>query len=87
VLNFLIAKSIISRALSILQSLSYVSTTQDYNYNNDSISDTELALGYESEVGLGAKLGHRKFNMEVDESEFQSNIDFSGTYFSVYYHF
>jgi len=57
------------------------------SYNNDSISDTEFAIGYESDLGLGGKLGHRAFTMNVDEANFQSNLDFSGTYFSVFYHF
>jgi len=56
-------------------------------YDNDSLSDTELAIGYENEYGLGVKLAHRSLSMEVDEANFQSNLDLSGVYFSLYYHF
>jgi len=57
------------------------------NYNGDSLSDTAFSVGYESEFGLGGKAGYRTFSMVVDESNFQSDVDFSGAYVSMFFHF
>jgi len=55
--------------------------------SGNSISDTEFSIGYESEIGLGAKAGYRTFNMDIDEDDFVSDLDFSGAYVSVFFHF
>ena len=55
--------------------------------SGNSISDTEFSVGYESEIGLGAKAGYRTFNMDIDEDDFVSDLDFSGAYVSVFFHF
>jgi len=57
------------------------------SYNDDSLSDTSIALGFESDYGLGAKAGYRTFSMEVEEDNFTSDLEFDGTYISVFYHF
>jgi len=55
--------------------------------DDDKMTDSSLALGYESDIGLGAKAGYRSFDMEVVEDGFNSDIEFSGAYISVFYHF
>lgn len=55
--------------------------------SGDSLSDTALSLGYESDFGLGAKAGYRTFSMEVEESDFTSDLEFEGAYVSVFFHF
>ena len=55
--------------------------------SGDSISDAEFSIGYETEVGIGAKAGYRIFNMDIDEDEFVSDLDFSGAYVSIFFHF
>ncbi len=57
------------------------------SYDGNSISDTAFSVGYESDIGLGGKAGYRTFSMEVDESDFTSDIEFKGAYVSVFYHF
>lgn len=57
------------------------------SYDGNSISDTEFSVGYETDIGFGAKAGYRTFSMEVDEDEFISDLDFSGAYISVFFHF
>jgi len=57
------------------------------SYDGDSISDTAVSVGYESDIGLGGKAGYRTFSMEVEESSFTSDVDFSGAYISVFFHF
>jgi len=57
------------------------------SYDGDSISDTAFSLGYESDIGLGAKAGYRTFSMEVEEANFMSDVEFTGAYVSVFFHF
>ncbi len=57
------------------------------NYNGDSVSDTAFSLGYESEFGLGGKAGYRTFSMVIDEANAQADVDFSGAYVSMFFHF
>ena len=57
------------------------------SYKDDSLSDTAFSVGYESDFGLGGKAGYRTFSMEVEESNFSSDLDFSGAYVSVFFHF
>jgi len=57
------------------------------SYDDDSISDTTVGVGYESEIGLGAKAGYRTFSLDVKEDTFSSDLEFDGAYFSVFYHF
>jgi len=41
-------------------------------YDDDSVSDTVLSLGYESDIGFGVKVGYRNFSLEVKEDTFNS---------------
>jgi outer membrane protein len=57
------------------------------SYDGDSISDTAFSVGYESEIGFGARLGYRTFSLEVEDDTFSSDLKFDGTYLNVFYHF
>ena len=57
------------------------------SYDGNSLSDTAFSIGYESEIGFGARLGYRTFSLEVDDDTFRSDLEFDGTYINVFYHF
>ena len=57
------------------------------SYDDDSISDMMIALGYESEVGFGASLGYRTFDLEVEEDDLTVDAKFDGMYISAFFHF
>jgi outer membrane protein len=57
------------------------------SFDGDSISDTAFSVGYESDIGLGAKAGYRTFSLDVSDSDFVSDLEFSGAYVSVFFHF
>lgn len=57
------------------------------SYSGDSISDTALGLGYESDIGLGAKAGYRTFSLDVEDDTFVADLEFDGAYISLFYHF
>ncbi len=57
------------------------------SYDDDQVSDLLIGVGYESEIGLGGKLGYRTLDLDVDEKDFLSDIKSDGTYISVFYHF
>ncbi len=56
-------------------------------YDNDSVSDLALTIGYESDFGLGASVGYRVFSLEVEDDTFNSDLEFDGAYINVFYHF
>jgi outer membrane protein len=57
------------------------------SFDGDSISDMALSIGYESDIGLGAKLGLRRFSLDVEDDDFVADIEMDGTYISAFYHF
>jgi outer membrane protein len=57
------------------------------SYDGNSLSDTAFSLGYESEVGFGARLGYRTFSLVVEDDTFNSDLKFDGTYLNAFYHF
>lgn len=57
------------------------------SYDDDSISDLAFSVGYESDIGLGAKAGYRTFTLDVEESDFVADVEFKGAYVSVFFHF
>ncbi len=62
-------------------------TVNIISLDGNSLSDTEFSVGYESEIGLGAKVGFRTFAMDVDESGLLADIEFKGAYISAFFHF
>ena len=57
------------------------------SYDNDSVSDMMVALGYESEIGFGASLGYRTFDLEAIEDDLNVDLKFDGAYISAFFHF
>ncbi len=57
------------------------------NYDDDSVSDLMVALGYESDIGLGAKIGYRMFDLDVKDDDLTADLEFDGAYISAFYHF
>ena len=63
------------------------SSMNSISVDDNSISDVSVALGYESDFGLGARLGYRTLDLEFDEDDVQGDLEFEGTYLNVFYHF
>ena len=63
------------------------STLNSISVDDNSISDVSVALGYESNFGLGARLGIRTLDLEFDEDDVEADLEFDGTYLNVFYHF
>ncbi len=58
------------------------------SYSGDSFSDLRAAVGYESDVGLGAELGYKRIQLNIDNlSGITSDLTFDGYYFDVNFHF
>ncbi|WP_444997897.1 TIGR04219 family outer membrane beta-barrel protein [Aliikangiella sp. IMCC44359] len=57
------------------------------SYDDDSISDIMVGVGYESDIGFGAKIGYRTFELDVEEDDITADMEFKGAYFSAFYHF
>ena len=55
---------------------------------SDSLSDLKAAVSYESDFRLGAELGFKRINLEVDDlSNIAADLSFEGYYFAVNFHF
>ncbi len=55
---------------------------------SDSLSDLKAAIAYESDIGLGAELGFKRINLEVDDlSDIAADVTFEGYYIDVTFHF
>ena len=63
------------------------STMNTISTSDDVISDINVSLGYESEPGLGARLGYRTQELDFSESDFDADLEFKGTYLNLFYHF
>jgi len=63
------------------------STLNTISAGDNSISDISVSLGYESSFGLGARLGIRTLDLEIDEDDVEADLEFDGTYLNVFYHF
>ncbi len=63
------------------------STMNTISIDDNAISDINVSLGYESDFGLGARLGYRTLELEFDESDLDVNLEFEGTYLNLFYHF
>lgn len=58
------------------------------SYSGDSFSDLRAAVGYESDIGLGAELGYKRIQLNIDNlSGVTSDLKFDGYYFNVNFHF
>lgn len=55
--------------------------------NDNAISDVDVSLGYESDFGLGGRIGYRTLALEFDEADLDVDLEFKGTYLNVFYHF
>jgi outer membrane protein len=63
------------------------STLNSISVDDNSISDISISLGYESDFGLGARLGYRTLELDFDEDDVEADLEFDGTYLNVFYHF
>jgi outer membrane protein len=63
------------------------STLNTISVDDNSISDINVSLGYESDFGLGARLGIRTLDLEFDEDDLDADLKFEGTYLNLFYHF
>ncbi len=58
------------------------------SYSGDSFSDLRTAIGYESDMGLGAELGYKRLQLNIDNlSGITSDLTFDGYYLNLNFHF
>ena len=56
--------------------------------SDNSMEDTSLMLGYESDSGLGFEGGIKKFSLEInDVTDINADLKYDGIYLNGYYHF
>ncbi len=63
------------------------STLNSISVDDNAITETLVSLGYESDFGLGGRLGYRSLELEFDEADLDVNLEFEGAYLNVFYHF
>lgn len=63
------------------------STLNTISAGDNEITETMVALGYESDFGLGGRLGMRTLDLVFDESNLNVDLEFEGAYLDVFYHF
>jgi len=55
---------------------------------DNSLEDTSIMLGYESDSGLGFEGGYKKFSLEInDVTDVNADLEYDGIYLNGYYHF
>ena len=55
---------------------------------DNSLEDTSIMLGYESDGGLGFEGGIKKFSLEInDVTDINADLEYDGIYLNGYYHF
>lgn len=61
---------------------------QGLSYDGSNLIDAQLQVAYESIFGFGAALGWRSFQLDLEDiDDVDADIDVSGVYFGVTYHF
>ncbi len=63
------------------------STLNSISIDDSSITETMVGVGYESDFGLGGRLGYRSLELEFDEDDLDVDLEFEGTYLNLFYHF
>ena len=63
------------------------STLNSISVDDSSITETMVGVGYESDFGLGGRLGYRSLELEFDEDDLDVDLEFEGTYLNLFYHF
>lgn len=57
------------------------------SYDDESVSDMMIGIGYESDIGFGASIGYKAFDLEADEDDLKVDVQFEGAYISAFFHF
>jgi len=58
------------------------------DFSDNSLEDTSIMLGYESDSGLGFEGGYKKFSLELnDVTDINADLEYDGIYLNGYYHF
>ncbi len=56
--------------------------------DDNSLEDTSIMLGYESDSGLGFEGGYKKFSLEInDVTDVNADLEYDGIYLNGYYNF
>ncbi|MCP4492273.1 MAG: TIGR04219 family outer membrane beta-barrel protein [Gammaproteobacteria bacterium] len=63
------------------------STLNTISIDDSAITETLVGLGYESDFGIGGRLGYRSLELEFDEADLDVDLEFEGMYLNVFYHF
>lgn len=72
-----------------LTGLSARAQVMGIGYQGDQMMDLQLRLAYESDLGLGAELGWRSLRLELEDFDDldRADLEVSGPYFMINYHF
>lgn len=59
------------------------------SYDDDTLMDYKIGLGYETDIGFGIEAGMRSFEVEYEEEDDEefADITIDGVYAGVFYHF
>ena len=57
------------------------------SYSDATLSDFSIALGYETDFGLGLEGGFRSFEIDYDDDDEEANLTIDGAYAGLFYHF
>lgn len=57
------------------------------SYDDDSFTDIVARINYEAAFGLGLEAGYRKIELDIEEGNFEADLEISGIYAGISYHF
>ena len=66
----------------------YVSAGGNWvSYDDDELLDYKVALGYETDIGLGIEAGFRSFEIDYEDDDEFADTTTDGAYAGIFYHF
>ncbi len=56
-------------------------------YDDTSLTDYKISLGYETDIGLGVEAGLRSIELDYDDGDEEADISIDGAFIGIFYHF
>lgn len=66
---------------------SVAATVEALSFDSNHATDVDLALKYQNKLGLGADLGYRSLDVDINSSSFNSDLKADGFYLGVNFNF
>lgn len=71
-----------------LTGLSIAASAKALSFDSNDVTDVDVAIHYEFDMGLGANIGYRALDVDIDNTNrFDSDLKTEGFYLGVNYHF